>query len=155
MSTQAESLKTALLAEIEKLIAVKTNAAQTEQAQTFAAKYCDEVDAEDFVARDAAEWTALSLSHLAFGSEFQSGAPKMRIFSPKLAENGWAAPCTVIEFVNDDMPFLVDSIAMEINRQGIGIQIVLHPLFDATRDRDGVLARLEDAKDGKHVLINS
>ena len=55
MSTQAENRKSALLAEIEKLIAAKVPAAQREQATLFAAKYCNEVDAEDFVARDAAE----------------------------------------------------------------------------------------------------
>jgi glutamate dehydrogenase len=151
MSTQAETRKTALLAEIEKLIATKVPAAQRKQAEVFAAKYCNEVDAEDFVARDAAEWTALSLSHLAFGNEFQRGAPKMRIFNPAFAENGWESASTVIEFVNDDMPFLVDSIAMEINRQGIAIQLVLHPLFDATRDKHGVLNMLDDAKGGAQV----
>ena len=151
MSTQTEDRKTALLAEIGKLIATNASAAQRDQAQVFAARYCNEVDAEDFVARDAAEWSAISLSHLAFGNEFQRGAPKMRIFNPKQAENGWESACTVIEFVNDDMPFLVDSIAMEINRQGIAIQLVLHPLFDATRDVHGVLTKLDDAKGGKRV----
>jgi len=151
MSTLAENHKSALLAEIEKLITAKVPAAQSAQAKMFAAKYCNEVDAEDFVARDAAEWAALSLSHLAFGHEFQRGAPKMRIFNPRLTENGWESTSTIIEFVNDDMPFLVDSIAMEINRQGIAIELMLHPLFDATRDQHGVLTMLDDAKGGLHV----
>ena len=151
MSTQAENRKSALLAEIEKLIAAKTSAAQLEQAKLFVAKYCNGVDAEDFVARDAVEWAALSLSHLAFGSEFQRGAPKMRIFTPRAVENGWDAASTVIEFVNDDMPFLVDSIAMEINRQGIAIELILHPLFDATRDQHGALVKLDNVKGGKHI----
>ncbi len=137
MSTHAQNRKAALLTEIEKLIAAKAPAAQRAQAEVFAAKYCNEVDVDDFIARDAAEWTTLSLSHFAFGNEFQRGAPKMRIFNPKLAENGWDAANTVIEFINDDMPFLVDSIAMEINRQGIAIQLVLHPLFAASRDQQG------------------
>ena len=151
MSTQAENRKSALLAEIEKLIAAKTSAAQLEQAKLFVAKYCNGVDAEDFVARDAVEWAALSLSHLAFGSEFQRGAPKMRIFTPRAVENGWDAASTVIEFVNDDMPFLVDSIAMEINRQGIAIELILHPLFDATRDQHGALVKLDNVKGGQHI----
>ena len=151
MSTHAQNRKAALLTEIEKLIAAKAPAAQRAQAEVFAAKYCNEVDVDDFIARDAAEWTTLSLSHFAFGNEFQRGAPKMRIFNPKLAENGWDAANTVIEFINDDMPFLVDSIAMEINRQGIAIQLVLHPLFAASRDQHGVLTTLDDAKTGTHV----
>ena len=151
MSSQAQNRKAALLTEIEKLIAAKTPAAQRAQAEVFATKYCNEVDVDDFIARDANEWATLSLSHFAFGNAFQRGAPKMRIFNPKLAENGWDAANTVIEFINDDMPFLVDSIAMEINRQGIAIQLVLHPLFDASRDQHGVLTTLDDARTGTHV----
>ena len=151
MSTQAQNRKAALLTEIEKLVATKAPAAQREQAKVFATKYCNEVDVDDFIARDANVWATLSLSHFAFGNEFQRGAPKMRIFNPKLAENGWDAANTVIEFINDDMPFLVDSIAMEINRQGVAIQLVLHPLFDASRDQDGVLTTLDDAKTSTHV----
>ena len=151
MSTQAENRKSALLAEIEKLIESQAPADQCKQAKVFAAKYCNEVDAEDFVARAGAEWAALSLSHLAFGNEFHRGAPKMRIFNPKHSEHGWESVSTIIEFVNDDMPFLVDSIAMEINRQGIVIQLVLHPLFEATRDAHGVLAKLDDTEVGMHA----
>ena len=40
---------------------------------------------------------------------------KVRIYDPSLAEHGWFAPLTVIEIVNDDMPFLVDSVAAEIS----------------------------------------
>ena len=151
MSSQTEDRKSALLADIEKLIAAKTSAAQRARAQVFAAKYCSEIDVDDFVARDATEWAALSLSHLAFSNEFQRGAPKMRIFNPRQTDNGWERACTVIEFVNDDMPFLVDSIAMEINRQGIAIQLVLHPLFDASRDEHGILIELDDAKSGNRI----
>ena len=32
----------------------------------------------------------------------------MRVFNPDPKKDGWSAPCTVIEAVNDDMPFLVD-----------------------------------------------
>ena len=151
MSTQAEVQKTALLAEVEAHIAEKTAATQKAVAKRFAGKYCNEVDAEDFIARPSDAWAALSLSHLAFGNAFAPGAPKMRVFNPSVAEHGWDAACTVIEFVNDDMPFLVDSIAMEINRQGIAIQLLLHPLFDATRDSAGVLTKLDDAKGGTHL----
>ncbi len=149
MPTPAEQRKSALLAEITKLVAGKVAAAQRTNAQTFATKYCSGIDADDLVARDTETWSSLALSHFAFGQEFQSGAPKMRIFNPKLAEHRWEAKTTVIEFVNDDMPFLVDSIVMEINRQGIGVQLVIHPLFSSERDDHGALTNMGDAVDGK------
>jgi glutamate dehydrogenase len=151
MPTQAEQQKSALLKEIAQSVASKVPAAQRDGAKAFAAKYCNDIDADEFLTRDASAWSALALSHLAFGQEFQSGAPKMRIYNPKRAENGWEGACTVIEFINDDMPFLVDSIAMEINRQGISAQLIIHPLFDASRDDHGALTQLDDARDGEKL----
>ena len=151
MPTQAEERKTALLGEITKLIAGKVPAAQRESAKIFTTKYCSGIDADDLVSRNAETWSALALSHFGFGQEFHSGAPKMRIFNPKLAEHRWEGTCTAIEFINDDMPFLVDSIAMEINRQGIGADLIIHPLFSVARNDHGVLASLDDARDGEKL----
>ena len=50
----------------------------------------------------------------------------------------------MVEFINDDMPFLVDSIAMEINRMGFGVQLVVHPLYAAERDANGQLTNPAD-----------
>ena len=151
MPNKAKDKKTALLAEITRLATSKVPAAQRAHVQTFAAKYCGGIDADDLSLRDAETWSALTLSHFGFGQDFHAGAPKMRIFNPKMAEHRFEATCTVIEFINDDMPFLVDSIAMEINRQGIGVQLVVHPLFKGTRDPDGALTRLEEARDGEKL----
>ncbi len=54
-----------------------------------------------------------------------------------MAENGWAARHTVLEIVNDDMPFLVDSVTMEINRQGLTLHLLVHPIFAVERNADG------------------
>jgi glutamate dehydrogenase len=44
-----------------------------------------------------------------------------------------------IAIVNDDMPFLVDSIAATITAQGLAIDQLLHPVVGVTRDANGVL----------------
>ena len=41
--------------------------------------------------------------------------------------------------VNDDMPFLVDSVSAVITAAGIGIDRLLHPVVTVRRDRDGAL----------------
>ena len=140
--------KSTLSNEIDRLIASKTSGKARDIAKPFGARYYGDIDIDDFIARDAAAWSAIALNHLQFGDEFQSGAAKMRIFTPRAEEHGWAAPATVIEFINDDMPFLVDSIAMEINRQGIATHFMVHPLFSATRDQHGQLTALAAPHDG-------
>ena len=44
--------------------------------------------------------------------------------------------------VNDDMPFLVDSVAQAITGAGIGIERLLHPVVDLRRDAEGRLVAL-------------
>jgi len=44
--------------------------------------------------------------------------------------------------VNDDMPFLVDSVLMELNRQGCPVQLILHPILNVRRDQAGRLVSL-------------
>jgi glutamate dehydrogenase len=52
-----------------------------------------------------------------------------------------AAPATVgvIEIVNDDMPFLVDSVMGELAEQGLTVRLMAHPVLAVERDRDGRL----------------
>jgi len=44
-----------------------------------------------------------------------------------------------IAVVNDDMPFLVDSIAAAIGARGIAVDRIIHPVVHAARDADGAL----------------
>lgn len=54
---------------------------------------------------------------------------------------------TIIEIVNDDMPFLVDSVMAEILARGHSVRLILHPLFKATRDPSGHLSGALEAAD--------
>jgi ABC-type polar amino acid transport system ATPase subunit len=56
---------------------------------------------------------------LEFRAQARSGHARVRVFNPSIEEHGWQSTHTIIEIVNDDMPFLVDSVAMEINRHGL------------------------------------
>src|SRR6185369_1356253 len=66
----------------------------------------------------------------------------VRVLSPTVAEHGWASRHTVIEIVNDDMPFLVDSTSAEINRQGLSLHLIVHPVFGVERDAGGNLTNI-------------
>jgi glutamate dehydrogenase len=48
-----------------------------------------------------------------------------------------------IGIVNDDMPFLVDSVAQAIAARGLIIHRLLHPVVCASRDEDGCLTEIE------------
>ena len=52
----------------------------------------------------------------------------MRVYNPTFEQHGWQSPHTAIEIVSDDMPFLVDSVSMELSRRETGIHVLVHPV---------------------------
>ena len=71
--------------------------------------------------------------------EFKSGAAKLRVYNPQIQKDGWESTHTVIEIVNDNMPFLVDSVTMEVNRQGLTLHLIIQPVMKTRAGRGGWL----------------
>src|SRR4029450_4506930 len=74
---------------------------------TFARGYFERVDPEDLAARDVEDLYGAVLPQWHFDGVRESGTAKVRIFNPDAGEHGWTSRRTVVEVVNDDMPFLV------------------------------------------------
>src|SRR3954468_8997850 len=117
----------------------KTHATKHDLAERFERLYYAEVDPEELAARSARDLTGAAGSHFEFGRSFSSGKPKIRAYNPTQAQNGWQSTHTVVEIVNDDMPFLVDSVTMEVNRQGLTLHLVIHPVLRTVRSPAGEL----------------
>ncbi len=67
----------------------------------------------------------------------------VRVVNPTVAANGWTCGRTVVCIVTDDMPFLVDSVSAELNRLGVGIHLVVHPIVAVSRDETGRLLQAD------------
>ena len=83
------------------------------------------------------------LSHLKFARQ-RRGRALVRVFNPTLREHGYISPHTVIEMVNDDMPFLVDSIGLALTQRALTLHFLAHPIFAVSRDSAGVLRVIEE-----------
>jgi glutamate dehydrogenase len=112
---------------------------QAPQVEEFARQYYGWVDEDDLEDRSSIDAYGAALSHWSFARQRGPGEWKIRIYNPHFEEHGWQSTHTVIEMVNDDMPFLVDSTRMEINRQGFAIHMILHPVINVRRDAEGRL----------------
>ncbi|HMK69663.1 MAG TPA: NAD-glutamate dehydrogenase [Xanthobacteraceae bacterium] len=66
--------------------------------------------------------------------ERKPGAPKIS-FAPARA----APAIAVLEILNDNMPFLVDSVVGELNQRGADIRLLVHPVFAVERNAAGNL----------------
>ncbi len=139
MHFPAHEQKQALLEQVLRIADERLPAAAAAEARAFIARYYEQVDAEDLAARAPADLYGAAIAHLELARLFQSGRPNVRVYNPSGAAEGWSSPHTVIEMVNDDMPFLVDSVTMEMNRQGCTLHLLNHPLFSTRRDDSGRL----------------
>ncbi len=66
-------------------------------------------------------------------SDREPGAPKVRCETVPLSGSGERKAVTVIEIVNDDMPFLVDSVMGEISERRLDVRLVSHPVLGVQR----------------------
>nr|WP_221885708.1 NAD-glutamate dehydrogenase [Variovorax sp. MHTC-1] len=130
------------LEEVVQLIRAKVAAEAADELAAFARQYFGQVDPEDLAERHAADLYGAALSHWSFARKREPGRAKLRVFNPTIAEHGWQSTHTIIEIVNDDMPFLVDSVTMEVNRNGLTLHLIIHPLVAVRRGDDGVLQGL-------------
>ncbi|MEL7174454.1 MAG: hypothetical protein AAFN05_15990, partial [Pseudomonadota bacterium] len=69
----------------------------------------DELDIEELYGAALALWK--------FCRDRKPGRPKVRVYNPRMAEHGWSSRHTIVEVVNDDMPFLVDSTTVLLTEQ--------------------------------------
>ncbi|MEP2924837.1 MAG: NAD-glutamate dehydrogenase domain-containing protein, partial [Bauldia litoralis] len=67
------------------------------------------------------------------------GQAVVRLTDPDGDGAGPDGDVTVIEMLNDDMPFLVDSTLQELQALGLTVRLVAHPVVAVTRDRAGKL----------------
>jgi glutamate dehydrogenase len=157
MTTSAPDSQQALLDPVVRLAAQRLAGAAAAEARAFLPLYYGQVDPGDLAARAPEDLYGAALSHLAFARTFTAGAPRLRVYNPRLEEHGWSSAHTVIEIVNDDMPFLVDSVTMELNRLGCTLHLLVHPMVTTRRGPQGELEALAPAgEDGtRESLIHA
>ena len=105
--------------------------------------YYRHVAVDDIVDRTAEELYGALVSQYRAAEIRPQGTASVHVFTPALGEHGWSAGGhSVVEVVTDDMPFLVDSIVMELASQQRDVHLVVHPQFDVTRDLTGRLEHI-------------
>ncbi len=119
--------------------------------ERLAAVFYRHVDPGDLVGRDS-EAIVGAVTHLiATAGRRQPGEAVVRASNPTQHADGWTIGRTVVNVVTDDMPFLVDSVTAELNRLGVGLHLVIHPIVAVTRDEDGDLVRADPPAQGSNA----
>ncbi|WP_429024619.1 NAD-glutamate dehydrogenase [Bradyrhizobium sp. I1.14.4] len=112
---------------------------------------------EDLTNYDAASLALLAEQAWEHVQRRTAGSADIRVVNPTLP-NG--REISVLEILNDNMPFLFDSTMAELTEQGIEVTLVAHPTIAVERDDEGKLLRFygealpEGAKGARESLIH-
>ena len=123
-----------------------------QQIKLFLSQYFAHVPYEDLHGRVEKIMARVALDHLEFGARRKQGEPLVRIFNPTVADHGYESAYSFVEMVNDDMPFLVDSVLAAINRQGLTVHITVHPIIRVLRNSRGKVEKILERSDKKGRL---
>ena len=121
-----------------------------EQVGDLLRAYYRHVAAEDVVERGESDLYGAFASHWRLALERVVGSAQVHVGTPAPGEVGWsAAGHSVVEVVVDDMPFLVDSLTMELSRQMREVHLVVHPTYLVWRDDAGHLEQVRSVEPGE------
>ncbi len=123
----------------------------------FLRAYYAHVEVGDLAGREPAELATIALGHLDYARR-RRGRALVRVFNPTLREHGYVSAHTVVEMVNDDMSFLVDSIGLALAQRSLTLHFLAHPVFAVKRDASGTLQSIQERSevaDGTKLRLES
>src|ERR1700758_3553633 len=125
--------------------------------QTFAELLFGYTNVEDLAKYDASSLAFLAGQAWEHVRQRTAGNADIRVVNPMMPDG---REISVLEVLNDNMPFLFDSTMAELAEQGIEVTLVAHPIIAVERDDQGRLlcfygeALPEGAKGARESLIH-
>src|ERR1700751_4996101 len=125
--------------------------------QTFAELLFGYTNVEDLAKYDASSLAFLAGQAREHVRQRTAGNPDNPVVNPMMPDG---REISVLEVLNDNMPFLFDSTMAELAEQGIEVTLVAHPIIAVERDEQGNLLRFygealpQGAKGGRESLIH-
>ncbi|MFQ3250621.1 NAD-glutamate dehydrogenase [Glaciecola sp.] len=135
-----------LLERVFSLINEKVDNGDAALIQQFGRLLYKNMSFEDINGRSDSDLYGATLSLWQLTQTFKESSPCIKVFNPDIAKHGWQSSHTIIEIIVKDMPFLVDSVRMAINRLGIAAHLLLHSPMHVTRNKDNKVTGFSDSK---------
>ena len=154
MVVQPKAQQLDVIDEVKVLARERVSGEDLDLVLAFVTGYYTGTSPDDLAERKADDLYGAAVAHLNLARRRAPGTPKIRVYNPQIEQHGWQSTHTILEIVTDDMPFLVDSVRMVLNRRGYTSHLVVHPVMRFHREEDGridALLPVEDAGKGSIV----
>ncbi len=122
---------------------------RAEEVEAFARHFYATVPLEDLVDRRLDDLYGATLSVWHFIQHFDHAEPKVRVFNPDFEEHGWQSSHTFVAVLHEDMPFLVDSVRIELNRRGLTVHAIHNAVLAVERNRSHELVQVCSPRDAQ------
>src|SRR5262249_6843270 len=110
-------------------------------AGRFAQLLFQEADTAELDAYGTADLASLAAAAFESFRHRTPGAPKAVLRDCSFKNGSFL----VIDIVNDDMPFLLDSVIGALGELGLAPELVAHPIFEVHRDSQGQMTAIDSA----------
>jgi glutamate dehydrogenase len=163
MATMNSPRNAQLLEEVLNQVERRVATAERDQLIPFVEAYFTAFPADELSQRDIVDVYGATYSLWRFIQQRQENEAKVSIFNPDVEQHGWQSQRTVVAALVPDMPFIVDSMRLELNRRGIAIHNIHNAVLTLSRCDDGSLQgvqvgdkplqRAKDAHVGPEALV--
>lgn len=149
MASHAGEQKSEIIETLCKRAAKRLDAKRADDAVRFIQQLYANVAPDDLVGESTDNLYGAALSLWGQAQQRKKGEAKVRVYNPRPEEFGWKSSHTIVEIINDDMPFLVDSVTAAIGLLEAEVFLVIHPMIRVERDAKGKLKKLFDDIEGE------
>ncbi|WP_085907756.1 NAD-glutamate dehydrogenase [Kiloniella majae] len=140
---------------VVKLVHKKISADKAQMIEQFVRTFYENVPPDDLREETADNLFGAALALWGQLLQRKAGESKIKVYNPRPEEHGWKSSHTIIEVVNDDMPFLVDSVTAALERLDVEVHLVVHPVLSCIRDAKGKLSAINSNGGGEGILTES
>ena len=144
-----DGLPSVILKNVSQLIQQKVSKETAPLVEKFSEILYGNISTSDLTYRNDSDVYGATLSLWNSLNEFKHGNALIKVFNPEVAQNGWKSSHTIIEVIVDDMPFLVDSVRIALNRKGLSPHLMLNCPMQVTRDKSNNVTQLANASEKK------
>ncbi|HEY5107550.1 MAG TPA: NAD-glutamate dehydrogenase [Caulobacteraceae bacterium] len=107
---------------------------QAKARQAFIARILEDYRPEELPGLSATDFAATLAGFWRFGEAHASDSPSARLVRAQ-GQGGGALGADLLEIVQPDAPFLVDSIMGEVGESGVGVKAMFHPIVERGDER--------------------
>jgi glutamate dehydrogenase len=136
------SSKTDFQQQLQAALGQHVSKQELSQVALFAEQFFGIIALDELTQRRLSDLVGSTLSAWALLAHFEAAQPQVRVFNPDYEKHGWQSTHTAIEVLHPDIPFLVDSLRIELNRRGYSIHTLQNSVLNVRRNPQGILQEL-------------